>query len=92
MRKTNRESFAINLKYYRYIANMSQSEFAAEIDIDLKYECQLENGLKNVSFDELDKISQNLSKFFKKDIPCSELITYYPERIINSKRIQKSNK
>ena len=89
MRKSSREAFAINLKYYRYLAKLSQDDFAAEIGTNLIYECELENCKRNPSFAELDKISQNLSRLIKKDISSCELITYNPKRIINSKRIDE---
>ena len=92
MNRTSKDILAINLKYFRYISNLSQEKFAESIDTNLVYENQLENSKRNPSLDMLDKISKNISSLLNEEITSSELIAYDETKVINSKRIdEKSN-
>ena len=92
MNRTSKDILAINLKYFRYISNLSQEKFAESIDTNLVYENQLENSKRNPSLDMLDKISKNISSLLNEEITSSELIAYDEAKVINSKRIdEKSN-
>ncbi len=80
---------AINLKYYRYLAKLSQEKFAEALNTSLIYLNQLENGRRNPSLEMLDKISINLSHLLNTNVTLADLITYDPRKKINSKRIDE---
>lgn len=89
----SKDILSINMKYYRYESNLSQEKFAEALDTNLIYENQMEKGKRNPSLKMLDKISTNISKLLKIKVSSADLITYYEDRVIISKRVdeRKSN-
>ena len=80
------------MKYFRYKSNLSQEKFAENLETNLVYENQIENGKRNPSLEMLDKISSNITKLLGYTITSAELITYDPKKIINSRRVdERSN-
>ena len=85
----SKDILAINLKYYRHLAKLSQEKFAETIDTSLIYINQLEKGKRNPSLEMLDRISISISNLLGKDIPSSELIAYDKKKIIVAKRVDE---
>ncbi len=88
----SRDILAINLKYYRHLAKLSQEKFAEVIDTSLNYINQLEKGKRNPSLEMLDRLSISISNLLGKNISSSDLITYDIKKIIIAKRIDEVKK
>ncbi len=87
---TSQEILAINLKYYRFLLNMTQEEFAHSTHTDLKYYIEMENAHKKPSIVMLDKLASEINRLANKNIvSSSDLITYFPEHKINKRRVDK---
>ncbi len=88
---TSKEVLAINLKYYRYLSQLSQEKFAEALNTNLIYENQLEKGRRNPSLDMLDKLSKKISELLGIKVDSHELILYDEKKIIYSTRIDGKN-
>ncbi len=91
--RKSKEILAINLKYYRYLSNLSQEKFAEALDTNLVYENQLEKARRNPSLDMIDKLSKHISLLLGINVSSQELISYDEKKVIKAKRIdeKKSN-
>ncbi len=87
----SKDILAINLKYYRYLSQLSQEKFAEAINTSLIYENQLENGHRNPTLEMVDKIAQQISKLLGRNITSADLLTYDISKIIGSRRIDAEN-
>lgn len=87
---SSKEILAMNLKYYRFLLQLTQAEFAYKATIDLKYYVELENAHKKPSIEMLDKLALQINKLAGKNIVSSnELITYYPDHKVDKWRVDK---
>ncbi len=86
----SKDILAINLKYYRHLAKLSQEKFAEIIGTSLIYINQLEKAKRNPSLEMLDRISISISNLLGKDISSSELIVYDKKRVIVAKRVDQN--
>ena len=83
----SKDILAINLKYYRFLANLSQEKFAETINTSLIYINQLENGKRNPSVEMLDRIAHSISKLLGIKISSADLIRYDKKKIVKLKRV-----
>ncbi len=81
-----RKVVAINLKYYRYKAKMSQEKFYNIEGLNYKYMTSIERGNLNFTIDFIE----NAAKILK--IPIQELFNFDENRIINKKRIDSKSR
>ncbi len=82
-----RKTLAINLKYYRYLSNLSQEKFAEALNTSLIYENQLEKCKRNPSIEMIERLSKSISQLLNMKISASDLLTYDEKKKINAKRI-----
>ncbi|MCT4663356.1 MAG: helix-turn-helix domain-containing protein [Tissierellales bacterium] len=54
------KSFGIAVKFYRNKLNLSQEKFALQINMDRTYYASVESGKRNISLNNIDKISKGL--------------------------------
>ena len=76
-----RNIVAINLKYYRFKANMTQEEFYSKANLNYKYLSKIENGKVNITVDFIDNIAKLLG------IETNHLVIYNKNHVIDLKRI-----
>ena len=88
----SKDILAINLKYYRFLANLSQEKFAEAINTSLIYINQLENGKRNPSLEMLDRIAHSISKLLGIKISSADLIRYDKKKIVKLKRVDGTKK
>lgn len=56
-----RKVLGFNVKYYRYIRNLTQEQLAEDCSLSPRYISDIENGKGNVAIDTLEKISDSLN-------------------------------
>ena len=88
----SKDILAINLKYYRFLANLSQEKFAEALNTSLIYINQLENGKRNPSLEMLDRIAHSISKLLGIKISSTDLIRYDKKKIVKLKRVDGTKK
>ena len=66
-KKRSNDILRENMRYYRVINKLTQEQMAEKMNISEKHYCQLENGRYNLTFDNLDKLS-DIFKLKSKDL------------------------
>ena len=78
-----KEILGINLKYYRNLEGLSQSDYYFKYHLSAKHMANVELGKVNVTLDFVDKVAKKLN------ISRLELLTYDKEKVVSKKRVDQ---
>lgn len=73
----------INLRYYRYLENLSQEKFYSKYKLSIKHLSNVETGNANVTLKEIEKIGKAIG------VDPQILVIYDESKIINKKRVDQ---
>lgn len=78
-----KEILGINLKYYRNLERLSQSDYYFKYHLSAKHMANVELGKVNVTLDFVDKVAKKLN------ISSLELLTYDKKKVVSKKRVDQ---
>ena len=73
----------INLRYYRYLENLSQEKYYSKYKLSIKHMANIETGKANATLKEIEKIGKAIG------VDPQILVIFDENKIINKKRVDQ---